>query len=338
MSGEGATPPFVPGLALSRRFFREAVEPIVHDVLPDLRYAAALIGDGSDVLGYDDGISANHDWGSRVLLFVPEDLFARHARMLIEILERRLPERFEGWPTAFSDQDRIVGFDVDALAAGSPGHGVEVHVLDAWASRQLGIRQPGREPTPSEWLTIPEQALLGVTAGDVFRDDLGALADLRARFAFFPEDVRLAKLAALWDAVADEMPFVGRAGHVGDDAGSRILCARLAELAMRICLLAGRRYAPYSKWLGTAWARLPAAAAVAPHLDAALAASCWNERDAATAAMFETVARAQVEAGVPGAVEPVLKGYFTRPYTVVNAGEIATGLRSAIADPALTRA
>ena len=338
MSGTGAAARFMPGLELSGRFFREAVEPVVDELAPALRYGAALIGDGSDVLGYDDAVSTDHDWGPRVLLFLPDADFAACARELVDGLERRLPPTFEGWPTAFFDQDRMVGFDLPARAAGSAAHGVEVHVLESWAARQLGLQHPGRDPSPAEWLKMDEQSLLTVTAGAVFRDDLGALTALRERFAFYPEDVRLARMAELWDAVADQMPFVGRAGHVGDDPGSRILCAHLGEHAIRLSFLICRRYAPYPKWLGTAWARLPAARAIQPHLSAALAASSWEARDAATAAIFKAVALAQVRVGVPGAVRPVLKSYFSRPYTVINAGEIAAGLRSAIGGPMPPRA
>ena len=46
-------PEFVPGLELSRAFYQEAVAPILAMAFPDLRYSAALIGSGSEVLGYD---------------------------------------------------------------------------------------------------------------------------------------------------------------------------------------------------------------------------------------------------------------------------------------------
>ncbi|MGO9606311.1 MAG: hypothetical protein ACLQAT_23465 [Candidatus Binataceae bacterium] len=42
---------FIRGLELNRSFYREAVAPILASVFSDLRYSAALIGRGSDVLG-----------------------------------------------------------------------------------------------------------------------------------------------------------------------------------------------------------------------------------------------------------------------------------------------
>jgi len=56
---------FVPGLALSRRFYEEVVAPAV-----GAPHGAALLGPGSDVVGYDTQRSTDHDWGPRCQLFV----------------------------------------------------------------------------------------------------------------------------------------------------------------------------------------------------------------------------------------------------------------------------
>lgn len=46
-------PDFLPGIALNWAYYAEAVRPILDARFPNLAYAAALIGYGSDVLGYD---------------------------------------------------------------------------------------------------------------------------------------------------------------------------------------------------------------------------------------------------------------------------------------------
>ena len=65
-----AGPAFVPGLELCEAFYREAVRPILDAGFPGLTHAAALIGDGSDVLGYDTPVSRDHQWGPRLILFL----------------------------------------------------------------------------------------------------------------------------------------------------------------------------------------------------------------------------------------------------------------------------
>ena len=64
--------PFVPGAELGRRFYAEAVRPLLDAEFPGLPYAAAHLGQGSDVLGYDTAMSRDHDWGPTVTLFLPE--------------------------------------------------------------------------------------------------------------------------------------------------------------------------------------------------------------------------------------------------------------------------
>jgi hypothetical protein len=65
-------PKFIKGLRLNEIFYKEAVRPILKSKFPDLKYAAALIGYGSDVLGYDDKLSMTHMWGTRVSIFLDE--------------------------------------------------------------------------------------------------------------------------------------------------------------------------------------------------------------------------------------------------------------------------
>ena len=63
---------FLPGLTLARDFFSEIVQPLLAEKTPGVPYAAALIGPGSDVLGFDTPVSCDHDWGPRLQLFLPE--------------------------------------------------------------------------------------------------------------------------------------------------------------------------------------------------------------------------------------------------------------------------
>ncbi|GGD53954.1 hypothetical protein GCM10010911_09340 [Paenibacillus nasutitermitis] len=59
------------GIELSRRFYAEMVEPIMKS-FPNTEYSAALIGPGSEVLGYDTDMSRDHDFSPRVFLFLEE--------------------------------------------------------------------------------------------------------------------------------------------------------------------------------------------------------------------------------------------------------------------------
>ncbi|HEX5199600.1 DUF4037 domain-containing protein [Paractinoplanes rhizophilus] len=55
------------GVEISRRYYLSSVAPGLRGV----RHAAALLGPGSEVLGYDDEVSPDHDFGERVQIFGP---------------------------------------------------------------------------------------------------------------------------------------------------------------------------------------------------------------------------------------------------------------------------
>ena len=93
-------PDFVPGLELNRIFYEEAVRPILDREFPGLQYSAALIGVGSEVLGFDTKMSSDHHWGPRVMLFFADkDDFAREA--IRDALRHNLPHTLRGYSTSF---------------------------------------------------------------------------------------------------------------------------------------------------------------------------------------------------------------------------------------------
>ena len=60
---------FIKGRKLCRAFFLKAAKPLLDEAFPKLTYSAGLLGYGSDVLGYDDAVSADSDnprWQSRI--------------------------------------------------------------------------------------------------------------------------------------------------------------------------------------------------------------------------------------------------------------------------------
>lgn len=64
---------FLRGLTLNERYYTEIVGPLLKQYDPTLRYSASLIGYGSDVLGYDNATSMDHNWGPRMQIFVGKD-------------------------------------------------------------------------------------------------------------------------------------------------------------------------------------------------------------------------------------------------------------------------
>lgn len=322
------------GLALARGFFRDCVEPIVARTVPGLRYAAGLIGSGSEVLGYDTVMSQDHHWGPRAMLFLAADDLTRHRERLHTALARELPHEYQGYSTSYSSPD-AADHGVQHLApvrGGWVNHRVELLDPAVWFRQYLGIEAVTREPTVQEWLVVPHQKLRSVVAGDMFHDELG-LAAIRARLRWYPDDVWRYVLASGWQRISQDEHLMGRAGSVGDELGSAIIAARLARDAMRLGFLMERRYPPYAKWFGTAFRELACAAELGPPLERALAARDYHERGECLAQAYAALARQHNALRLTEPLSPSPRPFFGRPFPVILAERFARVLLRDVADP-----
>jgi hypothetical protein len=308
--------PFVPGAELSRRFYADAVRPVLDADFPGLPHAAAHLGDGSDVLGYDTAMSRDHDWGPAVTLFLPSGE-AGLAPAIRSVLATRLRGGFLGFPA-------------------HPTGPVVTTTVRAFTRRQLGW-DPADPLSVADWLSFPSQQLLGVTAGPVHYDGVGELTKLRERLAWYPADVWRYLLAAGWTRLGEEEHLMGRAGHAGDELGSAVIGGRLARDLMGLGFLLERRYAPYPKWFGTAFARLEPAAALTPVLAELVAAPSWPERQDAYAAAAGLLVRCLNELDLCAPVDPRPRLFHERPFWVIDGDRVAAALVAAVVDPAVRR-
>jgi len=144
-------------------------------------------------------------------------------------------------------------------------------------------------------------------------------------------------LAAQWKRIDQEEPFAGRCHEAGDEPGSRIVLARLARDLMRLCLLMERRYAPYGKWLGTAFARLNCASELSASLDGMLSARKWPEREEHLCATLETVARIHNALEITTPLETKVRRFHARPYRVIGAARFAQAIVTTIRDEGVRR-
>jgi hypothetical protein len=312
---------FVSGRELAARFYAEAVRPAL-----DIPHGAALLGPGSDVLGFDTERSTDHGWGPRVLLFVP----ANARQRIADRLAARLPATFHGYPVVREPTAML------APTAGVARDGVAVAAAGGWLTGQLGF-DPRGGVTTADWLATPTQLLAEVTAGAVFADDLGDLAAARDNLRWYPTDVWRHVLACQWQRIAQEEAFVGRTAEVGDDLGSAVIAARLARDLMRLWLLTARVYPPYAKWLGSAFAAAPGAVALRDALTAAVRADSFRVREKHLCRAYTLAAERHNALGLTGPLDPTPRGYYDRPFLVIDAGRFATALRAGVTDPEVRR-
>ena len=209
--------------------------------------------------------------------------------------------------------------------AGAPRHWVEISALQPFLKQLLGFDPTTQPAGVADWLATPTQRLAEVTGGAVYHDGPGQLTLARARLAWYPDQVWRYVLACQWQRIAQEEAFPGRCAEAGDELGAAVVAARLARDLMRLCLLMRRRYPPYSKWLGSAFARLPEAAAIGPALTAALAATDAGARERGLCRAYELAAARHNELGLTDPVDPRTRPYYDRPFQVLDAGRLHRG-------------
>jgi hypothetical protein len=113
--------------------------------------------------------------------------------------------------------------------------------------------------TLPEWLRIPEHALATCTNGKVFDDPLGDFTRWRqALLDYYPEDVRLKKIASLCITIAQTGQYnFARSMRRKEMFSASYSVVKFCADAISLVFLLNRRYAPFYKWLHRAVRDLP---------------------------------------------------------------------------------
>jgi len=254
------------GLEVSKEFISTLLLPLLQEALPDVyeRLSVAVVGTGSDVLGYDDQLSRDHHWGPRAnVMYLREDR-DRIVGPLHAVLDEKLPDSFQG-------------FEVHANVGNLTG--VCHAAVEDFFERFLGTDQlPQRD---ADWLSLCEVDLFHVTAGEVVYDGPGELARRRTALAYYPENVWKKRLAdwCMYVTGRDAPYNLHRMSKRGDDLTCMMYFSLCVKRLMELCFALNQQYAPYTKWLNHSFRLLPRFANhLAPMIDDALAATDWNSR------------------------------------------------------------
>jgi len=327
------TRPFIPGLELSERFFREAVQPILAACFPQLVYSAARLDFGSDVLGFDTPQSMDHGWGPKATLFVSDTDWLVCRDQVTKTLAEKLPYEIHGYPTNFQHGD-LSASDLFAIDHGPVNHGVTVTTTKRFFENYIGF-DPTQPIDEVSWLVVPQQRLRTIASGRVFHDGLHQIQVLRAALAWYPHDMWLYLLANQWRRIDQEEPFMARCGDAGDEPGSRLVAARLVTELMRLGFLMERQYAPYMKWLGTAFRRLVCAGQLIPIFQRVFDSASWKEREQHLSDAYVIMIEQHNALHLTPSIAPEVTLFFERPYWVPHAERLVDALHGQMTSPAI---
>jgi hypothetical protein len=325
-----STDRFMKGLDLSQVFYEEAVKPLLESKFPNLIYSAGHLGSGSDVLGFDTEQSMDHDWGPKLLIFLGEKNYEKYHESLDSFLGHNLPTEISGFPINFGYHDD--GTIVMQLSDDRPlNHGVEIATIRDFYERYLTVN-PLEKMNPIDWVVLPEQRLRSIASGQIFHDGLGQLQSILGKLSYYPNDVWLYLLSTQWRRIAQEEPFMGRCGQVGDELGSRVVGSRLVYDIMKLCFLMEKQYAPYIKWFGTAFSQLKSAGILTPILEHVFEATSWEDRQKHLVRAYEIVAGMHNDLGITESMKTKVSNFHNRPFLVIWADDFADAIYETIQD------
>lgn len=242
------------GLDLSEEFYWEVVRPLIAKRFPQLvdKHAAGLIGYGSDVLGHDDDLSRDHEWGARCYIWLLDPDYDQYAVTLDQAFDEEVPALFKGNPARYSvDKSHQV---LVPYTGKDSMHHIAITCVSRHMRIQLGLHTA--QPSLHEWLMLPEQKLLEWTRGRIFSDPIGEITEVRKTLNYLPDTIWRYKMKYAWSSF--HHLYVARLIELREDTlSARLLMNRMVEQAMHLIFLYNKRYRPGTyKWMSRELAQI----------------------------------------------------------------------------------
>lgn len=329
-------PQFIPGIDLNRHFFQQVIKPLLGEHFPDLKYAAGIIGEGSDVLGFDSPQSMDHNWGPRMNIILTDKDYAAKKDDIDNMFRKKLPVEFMGFSTNFTQPSHsYLQQEMKPIKSGPVNHLIRFHTITSFFERYIGF-DGRRTPTYKDWLTFPQQGLLEVSSGVVYYDTID-FEKTRKKFAYYPDDIWEYLYVVQWEKVADEQAFMGRSGEMGDEIGSALVAGHLVQNIMRLCFYIEKKYYPYTKWFGTSFSKLDCASELIGHMIALLHSKDWVERDNHIELIYEIILRLHNELRLTKKITMEVGDFHGRPYKSLRMDIIMTEIRKVMQNETLLK-
>lgn len=232
------------GMELSQNFFEEIAKPLFEKELPQFLEKAAfgLAGEGSECFGFDDEFSKDHDFGAGFCIWLSREEWKTWLNPVENILEK-LPSAYQDYPVRMAKNlrmGRLGPFSIERFY-------------------ELFIGTENIPSTWQEWINIPEHFLAVCTNGKIFLDKTQQFSAFRqALLDFYPEDVRLKKIAARCAVMAQAGQYNALRSLQRDEKGAVLFSiSHFCSAAISLAFLLNKQYMPYYKWAHHAVRFLP---------------------------------------------------------------------------------
>ena len=219
------------GLEICQKYYETYGKKMIDEKYQDYKQymAIGMFGYGSDCLGYDDEISRDHDFGGGFCILLPAPVYQKIGKEMQEDYEK-LPDEFMGVKrlTSFHGQGRVGVFEIDQFF---------LQFLNIYPH------------SSNDWLYLDEQALLNCTNGMIFDDYYGEVTKIRKELAYYPEVIRIKKIALTVAKIAQSGQYnYGRCMKRHDYVAANLAINEFIDQTLSLIYLMNKRYKPYYKW------------------------------------------------------------------------------------------
>lgn len=313
-------------LERSREFYRQYGKHMLQEKFPEYvsRIAVGVVGEGSDCFGFDDFISADHDYAPGFSMWLTEADY----KLIGSELQAAYDELVQKHGLYGTEAGRLVSrrkvttvnrFYREILGTSEN--------YELWAQESLH----GRNREPLSLKGIEELCLAHATNGRIFRDDSGIFTLIRQNLrAYYPESERCVRIAAaLHNFSQYAQSNYPRSMARKDDVTAGLCINKAVEVTMDLMYLLNKAYAPYYKWKKKGLETLPKLQEVIPLLERAVILpeqkTAWENRHFSSASVnlqdekvsvFEKIAALIVEElnaqGLVQGKNPFLESYVNQ--------------------------
>ncbi len=222
----------------SRRFYEEYGKEMIAKEFPEYeqRIAVGLVGEGSDCFGFDDEISADHDYEVGFCMWLTSDDY--------KAIGDSLQNAYENLCMCHD----LLSHDAANSRFIRERRGV--FAINDFYNHLLGTQLDYEAGQMPDYLTVEEQRLATVVNGTVYCDVLGVFSEIRNRqVSYYSDDawrIRLAK--QIHDFSQYAQSNYPRMMARNDVVTANMCIAKAVESVMDIAHLLNKKYAPYYKW------------------------------------------------------------------------------------------
>ena len=218
------------GLELSKQYFLKYKDELLASI-GDLKdqLCFGLVGGGSECYGFDDDISIDHDFEPAFCIFVPKDM-NRSDQFRIERAYAKLPKEFMGYKRSILDSGR---------------HGLLI-IEDFYKDK---ISNLDYNNISIDWFKIPEHYLSEATNGEIYEDNLGLFTSIRKKIEYYPEDIRLKKIASNLIMMKQSGIYnYQRCLDHNETGAAQLAIYEYVKATINVIFLLNKVYMPYYKW------------------------------------------------------------------------------------------